>query len=162
MKFLSSSKKPAIKKTLLSGIAGTTTMTIYSYFASRKEGKQFREPQLLNRLLYGEEHGKMGPVEKSIQPAAGFLLHYCTGILFSSCYHLFWKKKAKTSALKNGISYGLTFGILGISIWKIVFKIHRNPPEIDLSRYLKQLIIAHLIFGITVVFSYEADKQMKK
>lgn len=162
MTSISSKKKPAIKKILLSGIAGTTTMTIYSYLVSRKEREQFREPQLLNRLLYGKEHGKMGPVEKSRQPAAGFLLHYCTGILFSSCYHLFWKEKVKTSVLKNGISYGLSFGILGVSIWKTVFKVHPNPPEIGLNRYLKQLIIAHLIFGMMVVFISGTDGQMKK
>lgn len=142
-----------VKKIGFSGIAGTTTMTLYSYFLSRKKEKRFREPQILNYLIYGKEEVVMGSAEKSSLLLPGFVIHYGTGILFSSFYHLLWKKKVKAGILKSGLGCGLTLGLVGISIWKSVFKLHPNPPKIDLNSYLGQLLIAHLVFGTTVALS---------
>lgn len=145
-----------VKNIVLSGIAGTTTMTLYSYFLSKKKEKRFREPQILNYLIYGKEEIMMGSAEKSRLLLPGFVIHYGTGILFSSFYHLLWKKKVKAGTVKSGLGCGFTLGLVGISIWKSVFKTHPNPPKIDLNSYLGQLIIAHLIFGTTVSLSSEA------
>lgn len=150
-----------VKKIVLSGMAGTTTMTLYSYFLSKKKEKRFREPQILNYLIYGKEEIMMGSAEKSRLLLPGFVIHYGTGILFSSFYHLLWKKKVKAGTVKSGIGCGLTLGLVGISIWKSVFKIYPNPPKIDLNSYLGQLIIAHLIFGTTVALSSEAVSRKK-
>lgn len=155
-------KTSIVKQIVLSGMAGTTTMTLYSYFLSRIKEKRFREPQILNYLIYGKEEVMMGPVEKSRLLLPGFLIHYGTGILFSSFYHLLWKKRVKAGTVKSGIGCGLILGLVGASIWKSVFMIHPNPPKINQSSYLGQLIIAHLIFGATVALCSENRKQQKK
>lgn len=148
-----------LKKIIVSGIAGTTTMTLYSYLISGKKGKRFREPQLLNSLLYGQEDKMLGPVEESRQPIPGFIAHYKTGILFAGIYHLIWKKKVKANVVLSGFGCGLILSILGISIWNTVFKVHPHPPKIDLKRFTGQLIIAHIIFGTTVALTSEALKE---
>jgi hypothetical protein len=156
-------KKSTIEESLLSGVTGTTAMTAYSYLVSDGKEKWFKEPEILNQLLFRIQQQRKISVEKEKHHIAGFLLHYCTGTLFSGFYHAVWKKKFKANGLLNGLAFGLTFGLLGISIWKTVFKLHPHPPKIDLKSYIGHLIIAHLIFGTFVVQSSAiADKFIKK
>lgn len=131
---------------LISGAAGTTAMTGFSYLVSQKQGEYFKEPEILNDLIYrlidARKNGR--------QSLAGFALHYATGILFSSVYHLVTEKQSATRQLGKGLLFGLAFGLAGIGIWKAVFKLHPNPPSVDLNDFFGHLIVAHLIFGETM------------
>lgn len=139
---------------LLAGIVGTSVMTAFSYFVSNRKGKYFKEPQLLNDLVYGRVKVILDTMKKGRQPLTGFLGHYATGILFSVCYQLLWRKKQKDRALGNGLGFGLTFGLLGITVWKTVFKLHPKPPAgVDLDNFLTHLIVAHLVYGEAVAIT---------
>lgn len=141
---------------LLTGIAGTTGMTLFSYLVSRKQNKQFREPQLLQALLHRNEQ-KANATNKTV-PVTGFVLHYGMGAVFSSCYHLFWKKHIHTNPLINGVGFGLSCAIAGLSVWKAAYKIHPNPPANDFSSYMKHLVVAHTVFGLGLTLT---DSQLK-
>ena len=41
-----------LKHLLVSGLIGTSAMTAFSYLVSEKQGRYFKEPEILNDLLY--------------------------------------------------------------------------------------------------------------
>ena len=131
---------------LLSGVAGTTAMTAFSYLVSEKQGRYFKEPEILNDLIY-----RLFKVDKNVGGRLpGFITHYATGTLFSMVYHLLPKEKEVLRELGKGMLLGLGFGLVGVGIWNAVFKLHPNPPSIHLRDYLGHLIVAHAIFGETL------------
>lgn len=155
MNFFNRLKNLNWQSVILSGIAGTTAMTVFSYQVSAKERKYFKEPEILNDLLYGQEYVREEKKEKGRPLLPGFFAHYVTGLLFTTCYHLFWRKKdVPKRAIVNGLTFGGAFGLQGIGIWKTVFTLHPNPPSgIDLRRYIGHLLLAHLVFGETVALT---------
>ena len=138
-----------LRNALVGGIAGTTAMTAFSYLVSQKQDKYFKEPQILNDLLYRLS----GVAERNRMPLPGFLAHYATGILFSTVYNLFSKRMRTLPLPVSGLVSGLAFGLLGIGIWKTVFSLHPRPPKIDLNSFLGHLIVAHIIFGESVAMT---------
>lgn len=146
MKSVANIKNTNLIHALLSGVAGTTAMTAFSYLVSQKQGRYFKEPEILNDLLYA----LLKVNRNDREPLPGFIAHYATGTFFATCYHLLAKKKNGPSFVGNGLLFGLAFGLVGIGIWKAVFTLHPKPPSIHLRDYLAHLIVAHLIFGETV------------
>lgn len=135
-----------IADTFISGLAGTTAMTVFSYLVSQKQGKYFKEPEILNDLLY-----RLLKVRRDRRRGApGFAAHYTTGSLFSLIYNLFPKKKSPLEELGKGLLFGLAFGLIGIGVWKAVFRLHPNPPSVHVREFVGHLIVAHLVFGETV------------
>lgn len=128
-------------KPALSGAIGTTCMTLFSIITSEKKKRQFREYEILTMLL------KEFPVSKSNRVALGWIAHYLTGIAFNVANQKLLKLLKTKPTLLNGILLGVANGIIGIVIWKTIFKIHPSPPAISLNRYLPHLMLAHLIFG---------------
>lgn len=131
------------------GVAGTSFMTIFSYIASAKRKKDFREPELLNNLI----GGLFIPKKVVTFPLAGWLLHYFVGLSFSSLFDQVWRRTRQPHP-KSGLALGLAAGIIGTGIWKFTFKMHPNPPVIDFKAYYKQLLVAHLIFGLFASLGY--------
>lgn len=143
-----------VKSAMLAGLTGTTTMTAFSYLVSEKQGKYFKEPEILNDLIDRLINTKADGKQKHITGITGFLLHYGTGITFSACNHFLWKRTRRVAtAAGNGLGFGLLFGLIGIGIWKAVFTLHPNPPRIHLNDFLGHLLVAHVIFGETVSFT---------
>ena len=133
-----------IGKILISALTGTVFMTLYSYRISRKEKKQYREPELLNKLTdrLPEKTNLSG-----YQPATGFILHYIAGIAFVSSYIPVWRNTAMQADLKSGITLGLLSGLVGAGVWEASFRLHPNPPKVDKTNYYTHLLMAHIIFG---------------
>ena len=150
---VSKSKSGIFNQIILPGIVATACMTCYSYVMARRKNENFREPQVLNFLIYGKGKVKMGPIENSSQQATGHLIHYSVGVLFSYGYHLLIANRRSQNALSRGVISGLLFGLIGIATWKVVFQLHPKPPKIDLGRYMGQLLVAHLIFGLSLSFA---------
>ncbi|HEX8041227.1 MAG TPA: hypothetical protein VF490_18895 [Chryseosolibacter sp.] len=145
-----------LRNALVSGIAGTTAMTAFSYLVSQKQEKYFKEPEILNDLLYR----LLGGAKRNRKSLPGFLGHYATGILFSTVYNVFAKKMRPLPSTAGGLASGLAFGLLGIGIWKTVFSLHPRPPKIDLNSFLGHLIVAHVIFGETVAVTTAFFRKM--
>lgn len=129
-------------RVLLSSISGTTAMTLFSYTMSGKQHKNFREPDLLNKLFQ-----RLLPAdsERQTQPA-GWFLHYLTGLLFAEAYTPFWTGNSKQN-VRSGLMLGGISGIAAILIWKFAFNAHPDPPPVDFLSFAAQLFVAHLLFG---------------
>lgn len=130
-----------IAKPAISGAIGTSFMTIFSALVSEKKNRQFREHKILKELL------KIFPLENRNRSALAWVGHYTMGMAFNVINQYSLKKIKTPPTILNGILLGAINGIIGISIWKIIFAIHPSPPKIELNRYLAHLMLAHLVFA---------------
>lgn len=130
---------------LISSIISTTLMTVFSYGLAGMLKEQFREPELLNMLairlhLLRTTSAKNHPL--------GWIIHYAVGLLFICLIE--WIRSllhANVSALYY-IVCGAVCGLTGIAIWFFTFKVHPNPPKLDVKAFYIQLFFAHIVFGL--------------
>lgn len=126
-------------------------MTAFSYLVSVSHEKQFREPEILAKLL------------KRIIPAltsptahiTGWTLHYAVGFGFNIIYDLLWRKTPMKPGLRSGVLLGGASGFIGAAVWKMVFKLHPFPPSVERNNYYKHLLLAHVVFGIFSTLGYK-------
>ena len=138
-------------KILISAIAGTTAMTIFSYLVSEYENKNFREPEVLGQLV------ERLPVNYSKKSAlmAGWSLHYTIGISFVVFYHKLWKQKKIKPSITSGAMLGAASGLAGITAWKGMFEVHPCPQAKNLKSFFGHLMLAHVVFGVFSALTYK-------
>lgn len=139
-----------IIRILLAAIIGTSLMTLFSYYASNRWDSPFREPILLNKLLYRSPFY----TSKTLPVLPGWLLHYFVGLLFVIAYHYIWISTALEPSILNGLIFGFISGFLGIAGWAVALKIHPDPPFVNSKKYYPHLLAAHVIFGAGAVLGY--------
>lgn len=142
-----------IGKIIISGIVGTTFMTLYSYFKSKREKEDYLEPRLLNKLI--DRSRALPELENKKTNPVGWGLHYGTGILFVTAYRLVWKRMLRKPTSLNIFIAGSLSGFAGIIIWKLILLNHINPPGNDRKGYYRQLFFAHIIFSFFAITSYK-------
>ncbi|MEX0608852.1 MAG: hypothetical protein WD016_10890 [Balneolaceae bacterium] len=126
-------------KILTGALVGTSVMTLFSYYLSNKTNKQFKEPVLLNKLIYHST-----PI-KNIMP--GWMIHYSVGFFFMLGFHFFWKFTPFNPTFLSSTFLGLMGGLLGIAGWHFIFRLHADPPIVDFPKYYLHLLAAHVVFG---------------
>lgn len=140
-----------IMRILVSGLVATSLMTAFSYIAANIRNKEFREPELLNQLLSKSSFFRLELSKKSM---AGWILHYLIGWIFVVIFELFWDLNLVPFSILWGGILGFIAGIIGIIGWKIFFAISSDPPKITWSEYYVQLVVAHIIFGLSAAVVY--------
>jgi hypothetical protein len=149
-------KKNSMIRILTAALLGTSAMTAVSYAISRKKNKQFREPDLLAKLL-----NRMIPdLEKRNAQLSGWLIHYGVGLLFSAIYDRVWAKAKMDPTLRSGLLLGGISGAAGALVWKTIFTLHPHPPANDRENFYGHLITAHLIFGAGAVAGYHLGERL--
>ncbi|MDT0675421.1 hypothetical protein [Autumnicola musiva] len=138
---------------LFASVISTSVMTIFTYICAAVKRGQFRPPELLNMLI---SRSSIFPVEVGKTSFAGWIIHYSIGFFFVVIFSLLWNFFSVEISLLSGIIFGFGAGLIGIGGWKIMFVLNENPPEIELKSYFLQLLLAHILFGISasLVFMY--------
>ena len=121
-------------------------MTAFSYYLSYIRKKQFREPELLNELLV---RARMMKFTASKNHPAGWIIHYLVGVVFVIIYQLIAAVTALTPDILFYSLGGLISGFIGVAIWHVTLSLHPNSPALDLKEFYFQLVIAHIIFGLS-------------
>jgi hypothetical protein len=137
---------------LVSGFVGTLFMTFFSYLVSNIYGSNFREPQLLNRLLAGSAIISLNIKKTS---SIGWFLHYCAGWFLATVYYILVRFTEINYGWLSGLIFGLIAGITAVGIWKLMLTLNSNPPEISQTRFFIHLVMAHLIFSMGMVLIYQ-------
>lgn len=135
----------------LSGLIATSLMTLFSYIWSWINTSKFKEPQLLNLLLQSSTTIRLNPGKKNVR---GWIIHYTIGWFFVLCFDIIWRNTPLEPSFGSGAILGAIAGLMGITGWKIFFKLNADPPEIKFGEFYFQLIIAHVIFGLGAVVVY--------
>ncbi len=142
-----------ITRLIGAGIVATTLMTAFSYILSNLLNRQFREPELLNIVLSRSDFFRL---ELSKNSSAGWILHFLIGWLFIWIFEMVWKLEFVSLSIISGFILGLAAGIIGVLGWKLFFYLSKNPPETNWNiEYYIQLIIAHIIFGVSAAVIYQ-------
>jgi len=143
----------SLAKIITAGIAGTTAMTIFSYYLSRKKGENFREPELLAESIIkiSPSTGKLGSF------MLGWIIHYLVGIFFAAFIHVFPGEIRAGLLIKFALTGGLT-GIIAITAWRILLQLHPDSPSLYRLRFYGQLITAHTVFGMVTLFVLNGNR----
>jgi len=140
---------------LSAALTGTTLMSAFSYITSQKEYKQFREPELLNKLV-----SRMPlDVKADKNSIVGWAVHYIVGLIFCTLYDRIWQRLTPTERLLVALPLGAVSGVIGAVIWKSTFKVHPFPPIIRYRRYYFHIILAHIIFGTFAGLGYNVARE---
>ena len=143
------------KEILVSGVAGTSFMTLFSYLVSIADGENFSEPDRLGQLAK-----RLVPkLSKEQRQALGWLGHYGVGLLFALVYVELWHRGKLKPDFGTCLWLGGLSGLLAVTIWKTTFKVHPLPPLLSFNKYYLQLIPAHVIFAVFAGIGYRIYKQ---
>jgi hypothetical protein len=141
----------------VSGVTGTTFMTLFSYLVSLADGENFSEPerlgQLANRLI--------PKIDKKQSQALGWLGHYGVGLLFAMVYVELWRRRQPKSSIKNNLIIGGISGLVAVAIWKTTFSLHPLPPRLSFNKYYAQLVPAHIVFAVFAGIGYQMLHMIK-
>lgn len=141
-------------KILLTGLTGTSMMTLFSYIASKAKGENFKEPELLAAL----EKDALPEAAKELALPAGWCTHYSIGIGWSLVYQYLWEKTKIKPTVETGLILGGLSGLTGILFWRLFFKMHPNPPHIHYKKFYGHLLLAHLIYSTSVTIASRQSK----
>ncbi len=142
-----------IIKFLVAGVFATSIMTAFSYIISNIRNRQFREPELLNIVLSKSDLFSLKLSKKS---SVGWILHYAIGLIFVLIFKIIWKLEFIPISITTGAIFGFVAGIIGVFGWKLFFYLSEKPSEITWNiEYYLQLIVAHILFGISVALVYD-------
>lgn len=136
-------------KIIVSGLAATSLMTFFSYIVSTYKQKNFKEPELLAVL----EENALPAEAKSLALAAGWSTHFSIGIAWAGVYKYLWQNAGVKPSFESGLVLGGLSGLTGVLIWRTAFRIHPDPPRIEYNRFFGHLILAHLVYGVTVTMT---------
>jgi hypothetical protein len=146
------------KEVLISGITGTTFMTLFSYLVSEIEKENYSEPERLGQLV----HNLLPVLSKKESQLSGWAGHYLVGLAFAAAYVYLWERKLVKPSLKNTLMIGGISGIAAVAIWKTTFKMHPLPPALNFDKYYLQLVPAHIVFAVFAGLGYRLLKKAEK
>lgn len=140
-----------LAKILLAAVIGTSMMTLFSYYASNKWNSPFREPILLNKLIFRTSSYK----SETFPVLPGWILHYTVGLAFAVIFHFIWTFTPVTPSILTGAILGLAAGFIGIFGWHLMLSLHPDPPFKNSRKFYPHLLVAHIIYGMGAVSGYE-------
>tara|TARA_A100000171_G_scaffold53080_1_gene76413 strand:- start:1066 stop:1500 length:435 start_codon:yes stop_codon:yes gene_type:complete len=132
-------------------LVATLAMTLFSYALSYLTKSKFEEPQLLNLLVSRHKRLKYLTSREHI---IGWALHFGIGLVFVILFYVVHKLFDVSITYSFGAFFGFIAGIAGVLGWQILLYIHPDPPDFNRKLFFIQLIIAHIIFGLTIITIY--------
>lgn len=140
-----------ILQIVISTIAATSMMTLFSYVVSASARKLYKEPVLLTYLLTVLDI----EVSQQLKIILAWILHYIIGLAFVVGYHFLWIYNIVEMSRPIAFLLGAISGIIGILGWVGMFALSPKKPNIDFTGYYLQLFAAHVIFGIVAFTTYK-------
>lgn len=142
----------AVSSIIISGVVGTTLMTLYSYYRSEKANRQYVEPVVMNKLIARAKN--LPEVDNTDTHLAGWVLHYAAGVGFMASYYLLCRTALEQPAPGRVFVMGTASGFAGIMIWQVLFSTVNNPLRHSRMGYFRQLLAAHIVFAFAGVTTY--------
>ncbi len=137
---------------ICAAVVGTGFMTIFSYIMANVKHNQFKEPELLNKLL---DSSTTVSADFGRNNIAGWLIHFSIGVTFVIVFSLLWNFTIIDPSWFTAAVFGFGAGIIGILGWEIMFKLNAAPPDVHLKKFFVQLLFAHVIFALSAFWVYQ-------
>lgn len=137
-----------ISNAVLISLLATLGFTAFSVVLSSIYKKNFVEPSLLGKVI--GHHLKDSPSWLNI--ILGSIIHFFVGYLFTET-HLFLYQ-IYTPIWYNALFFGIINGLIGAFVWYITIKLYPTVLKVNVTQYLTQLVIGHVIFGLIIIYMY--------
>ena len=134
-----------MKNVIISGVAGTLVMTLFSQLVSKKEDKDFNEPRLLATI----EEDKLS-IPSPVSPVAGWASHLGVGIGWALVFDLYKKYLRSNPSVSDVLKFGTIGGIAAIGSWRQLLDMCPGHSPAYYRKFFSQLFIDHLIFFLTI------------
>ncbi|WP_339840195.1 hypothetical protein [uncultured Maribacter sp.] len=134
---------------LSSGVLGTTLMTLFSHILELLTHHKFNEAHLLNELI---SRSKSISFNVGQNHYYGWIIHYAIGVCMAAGLFCYYFYMADRIGIWVGSLLGFVLGIIGIVGWSLIINFHSNPPCTKWKYFFAQLIVAHIIFGLTATW----------
>lgn len=138
-----------VSEIFIAGIFATIAMTFFSYVLSFFLKSNFKEPQIINLIIFKTLKNKSYVKRHDIY---GWLIHFVVGILFVAVFKIIRLYFLVDLTYFTGFIYGFFGGILGVVIYALAFAVHPNPPVNNKILFYYQLVVGHIIFGLVMLF----------
>jgi len=142
---------------LLTGLTGTTIMTLFVLAIHRASRYQLNVIRILGTMLTGST-GPNG--ECAANPAVyvtGTIVHYLVGFFFAFIYVFLWNNEMiSRDWITTGV-IGFITGLVGIAVWRLYFFVYSQPPAVELRWYLPCILFAHVVFAWGAQWAYQLD-----
>jgi len=132
-------------------------ITIFSYLVSSSQRKNFKEPLLLAEM----EHRLLPAAAKPLVLPTGWSSHYSIGVVWPG--FLVWYSKMNIKpAYKTGLILGIFSGLVAVAISRATSKALRNPHKINHQQFFLHLVLAHIVYSLSVVFTSKEQPSLSK
>ena len=146
-----------VKETIGAGVVATSVMTAFSYALSAIAKKNFKEPLLLTLFVR-----RLVPKQNAFLHVCGWPLHYGLGCIWAGVYTFRAERLDRKPSLRHTLLFGCISGIVGIIIWRALFRRHPCPPQTDRRGFYQQLFVAHLLFTLSLAKTHEVFKSNRR
>ncbi|AWH84099.1 hypothetical protein HYN59_02780 [Flavobacterium album] len=138
-------------KILIAAFSATNIMTTFSYLVSISFKKLFKEPVMLNFILEGAGINLKGRMKK----VSGWLAHYLIGFAFVLVYESVWHYTNVKFGFVSGIAFGIISGVVGVSCWRLIYRLPDGKRHVPSKEYGIQLFFGHIVFAVAVVVAFK-------
>ncbi len=138
-------------KILIAAFSATNIMTTFSYLVSISYKELFKEPVMLNFILEGAGISLKGRLKKF----SGWFAHYLIGVAFVLVYESIWHYTNVEFGFISGIVFGIISGLIGVSCWRLTYRLPDGNPHVPSKEYALLLFFGHIIFAIAVVVAFK-------
>jgi hypothetical protein len=137
-----------------SGIAGTLLMTVFMKVISIIGNINFEIPRILGSVITMETKPSGRASTSFLSLATGYTAHFITGILFALIYCQLWLRGIGAPEFGYALLFGTVNGLLAVGIWYGILKLHPLAPAVPANSYLFFLFISHLVFAVSMAFTF--------
>ncbi len=139
---------------ILMGLIGTAFMSLYMYFVGTFTQQSLNVIRILGTMVTFQTTEEKGLSPRPISSEVGMILHFVVGTMLSFIFLVFARLDLLQPTFAQGLVFGFISGAFGITIWKMFFDMHPNPPAVPVNNYLLNLWGAHLLFGWGIWIGY--------
>ncbi|WP_162053823.1 hypothetical protein [Pontibacter pamirensis] len=139
---------------VIAGLAATAAMTAFLYLLSYATHRVMKVTKILGTMLLSRTQPDGSLSDAGSTRTVGNIAHYAVGIFFALMYLAAWNSGVGLLTASWGLFLGLGHGIIAMVVWYFFFMVHPKPPLLKLRTYLSRLILAHVIFGFVVTYTF--------
>lgn len=125
---------------MITALAATTAMTLWSHLVGRLLDQDYTEPQILEEI-FSDSWGEQGAL-------FAWSLHYALGLVMTVWLWLMFSFSGIENDYLVGGWFGLLAGAVGVVGWMVIFLIKYRPQQTGLPGFYLQLLGGHALFGI--------------
>jgi hypothetical protein len=145
-----------IQHSVIAGLVGTAAMTLFMYGMTFLTDRVMKVVKILGTMLTFQTSPEGRLSDSPLAIGVGIIAHFAIGVIFALIYYELWRAGIGSPTVWIGALFGFISGLVAMLVWRLFFALHPKPPTtVPLKNYLITLLVAHVVFGVVVVATYQ-------